>query len=163
MADKFSISEVYRMAEAIERNGVKFYSEAAQVSKDKNVKKIMLDLAEKEKVHENIFAGWRAEHCGNEELALQDPDGVAEAYIQSMADNHVFNLQKDVSALVASVQTPVSMLRLAIGFEKDTLAFFAALKSSVEEEHREQVDKLMQEEVSHIKELQEGIKALGAE
>ena len=160
MANTYSLSEVFRMAEQIESNGMKFYTEAADQVKDKRTKNVFLDLAEKEKEHEKLFGELRRQFYSQEDLFIVDPDGQVEAYIRAAADTHVFNLNPDVSDLLASVQSPRSTLQLAIGFEKDTIAYFTALKQAVTDENRPKVEMLIQEEVGHIRQLHEAIKQL---
>ncbi len=160
MAVQYSLSEVFEMAENIESNGYNFYTQAADAIKDKTVKAVFHDLAGKELQHKEIFANLRQKFCAAADAHWVDPDGQAAAYLQATADNHVFNLEKDVSSLLASLQSTESALRLAIGFEKDTIAFFTALKQAVTGENREKVDLLIKEELDHIRILQDAIKQL---
>ncbi len=160
MGQQFSLSEAFRMAEDIEANGFDFYIQNAKASRDKSVKALFTALAEKEKVHQAIFAGFRKEYCGEKDVHWVDPDDQAAAYIRTVADNHVFNLNKDISSLVASVQTPESAIRMAIGFEKDTIVFFTAIRDAVRDENRDKVDLLIREEYEHIRILQEELDKL---
>lgn len=160
MAQQFSLSEAFRMAENIEANGFEFYSLNAKASRDKSVKALFSSLAEKEKVHQEIFAGFRQEFCGEKDVHFVDQDDQAAAYIKTVADNHVFNLNKDVSSLVASVQTTASAIRMAIGFEKDTIVFFTAIRGAVRDKNRDKVDLLIREEYEHIRLLQEELDKL---
>ena len=162
MSQQYSLSEAFRLAESIEENGLAFYTQAAQAVKDKQTREILLDLADKEKQHANTFAEMRRQYCQVDEVHLQDQDGQVEAYLKGVAENHVFNLDKDVTQLLASVQSSESVLRLAMTFEKDTIVFFSALKNAVTEENREAVERLIQEEIGHIQELQKTLKALPA-
>ena len=156
----FSLSEVFRIAEDIERNGLSFYREAAKAAKDAGVKAVFLDLAEKERQHEALFSTWRGELCGRTDVHWVDPAGEAQAYLQAIADAHVFAKSADVAAAVGDVDSPRNILRLAIGFERDTVAFFAALKEQVGEGYREKVDLLIREELGHIRQLTEAMAGL---
>jgi rubrerythrin len=160
MAEKYSLSEVLQMAEAIERNGGKFYRQAAEMTKDATAKAVMLDLAAQEDQHEAFFARLRADFCQVDEAQWWDPDGEAAAYIRGVAETHVFNMTPDMTGLLASVQSARSVLQLALSFEKDTIAFFSALKGAVTEDNRAKVDVLIQEEVRHIHQLSQAIAAL---
>ena len=162
MAVQYSLSEVFEMAENIESNGYDFYTQAADAIKDKTVKALFQDLAGKELLHKETFANLRQEFCSAVDAHWVDPDGQAAAYLKATADNHVFNLEKDVSSLIASLQSAESALRLAIGFEKDTIAFFTALQQAVTGENREKVDLLIKEELDHICILQDAIKQLNS-
>ena len=160
MGQQFSLSEAFLMAEEIEANGFEFYRLNAQASRDKSVKALFAALAEKEKVHQEVFVGFRQEFCGENDVHFVDQDDQAAAYIKTVADNHVFNLNKDVSSLVASVQTPGSAIRMAIGFEKDTIVFFTAIRDAVRDENRDKIDLLIREEFDHIRILQEELDKL---
>ena len=160
MASQLSLSEVFRIAEDIEANGYDFYTQSAAAADDKQVKVVLADLGQKELAHKELFSTLRGELCGRDDLHWVDPDGTAELYLKAVADNHVFNLDKKVSELVASIQSSESALRLAIGFEKDTVVFFSALKNAVPEKHKAKVDLLIKEELNHICQLDEALKQL---
>ena len=162
MAVRYSLSEVFEMAENIESNGYDFYTQAADAIKNKTLKAVFLDLAGKELQHKKTFTNWRQEFCSAVDAHWVDPDGQAAAYLKATADNHVFNIEKSVSSLLASLQSAQSALRLAIGFEKDTIAFFTALKQAVSGENRDKVDLLIKEELDHIRILQDTIKQLNS-
>jgi len=59
MAFEYNIEEILKMAEQIEENGVKFYTEAASAASDSSAKQLLLDLAEFEKEHKKTFASIR--------------------------------------------------------------------------------------------------------
>ena len=160
MTQNYSLSEVFRIAEDIEKNGYAFYSQAAGAAGDPHAKKVFLELAQKEGLHRDFFAELRKTLCDRTDLHWVDPDGTAGAYLKAIADNHVFNLNQDVSSLLASIQSPQSVLRMAIGFEKDTIVFFSALKNAVSGENREKVELLIKEEIDHIQQLQQAIDEL---
>lgn len=157
---QYSLSEAFKLAEAVEKNGLEFYTLAAATVKDKKTKKILLHLAEQEQHHAELFAQMRQEYCARHDVHLVDADDQVMNYIQTVAATHVFNLDHDVAQLIASVQSPQSTLQLALSFEKDTIAFFSALKNAVPEADRDKVEQLIQEEVRHIHELQEAYKNL---
>jgi rubrerythrin len=158
MKNTFSLSEVFRLAEQIERNGFRFYQEAAKASKNLPVKQLLDHLALQEKKHEQIFADLHSQLCGGSDLNLVDLDDQVELYIRSMAYGHVFKMDLDVPQVLTSLQTERSMLQLAITFEKDTIVFFESLKKAVAVSSREKVELLIQEEIGHIHRLQEALK-----
>jgi len=156
----FSLSEVFRIAEDIERNGGAFYRRAAEAAKEGPVKVLFVALSQQEQEHEALFASWRQELCGRADAHWVDPSGEAEAYLQAIADCHVFGKGPDISAAAAEVDSPGKILALAIGFERDTLAYFAALKEQVGPTHRDKLDLLIREELGHIKQLTEALEGL---
>jgi len=160
MGQTFSLAEVFRVAEQIEANGCDFYARAAVAAADPAVRRMFRTLAEQEREHREVFVQMRAAACGRQDVHWVDPDGEAQGYLRAVAENHVFTRNGDVSALLGSVQSPASVLRLAIGFERDTIAYFAALKESVSPEQREKVDLLIGEELKHLSQLQGALEAV---
>ncbi|MBN1436743.1 MAG: ferritin family protein [Sedimentisphaerales bacterium] len=148
--ESYNLSEVFHMAEAVERNGEKFYRQAAGMAKDKSAKDVMLFLADQELQHERIFAQMRQESCGAGVAQWWDPDGQAAACVKAVADSHVFTLTPDVTGLLAQVQSQKSVLNLALNFEKDTIVFFSALKDIVRDQDVDKVQRLIQEELKHV-------------
>ncbi|MBN2064685.1 MAG: ferritin family protein [Sedimentisphaerales bacterium] len=153
MAEKLSISEVFLLAENIEKQGREFYLGAAKNSQDPMVKEVMAFLAEEEARHEGIFAGLRKKFFGSNDLYINNDDDEATKYITNTVNTHVFNVEKDVAALLGAIQTPRSALEMAINFEKDTIACFTAFKKVVKDETN-LIDRLILEEQEHIKKIQ---------
>ena len=150
MGMPFSADEVFEMAEEIERNGAKFYRAAAE--KLPEVEKIFLKLAEMEDEHLVIFKTMRKELSGTAlEQPVYDPDDEAQMYLQVMADGKVFNVQTDPAEQLSSVQTPLDALNVAIGAEKDSIAFYAGLKETVSKKAgKDKIDEIIKQELGHI-------------
>ena len=156
----FNADEVFEMAEQIERNGAKFYRAAAK--KFPEVSQVLSDLAVMEDEHEKTFAAMRAELSGIEvEPPVFDPDGQAQMYLRVMADEHVFNIKADPVEQLAGQEAPEDIFKMAIGLEKDSIAFYVGLKESVS--HRAGKDKIqaiIKEEIGHIAILSQKLEAL---
>jgi rubrerythrin len=150
MAIPFNANEVLEMAEEIERNGAKFYRNAAQ--KFPEVRDVLLDLAAMEDEHLKTFTNMRAELSGTElEEQVFDPDGQAEMYLRVMADGHVFDLKSDPSEQLAGKNTPDEVLKMAIGVERDSIAFYVGLKDAVPRRAgKDKVEHIIREEMGHI-------------
>ncbi|MHC4213324.1 MAG: ferritin family protein [Planctomycetota bacterium] len=152
MAITFNADEIFEMAEQIERNGIKFYRRAAEIISDKDNKDLLLRLAEMEVEHEKTFAQMREELTGkeNESIAF-DPDNQAALYLQAVANGHVFDMKTDPSALLSGQESFHDILKMAIGAEKDSIAFYMGLKDSVPAPAgKDKVDKIIREEMNHI-------------
>ncbi|OGV32463.1 MAG: hypothetical protein A2020_02095 [Lentisphaerae bacterium GWF2_45_14] len=148
----FNAREVFEIAEQIERNGGKFYRHAAQTVKDEKAKKFLLKLAEMEDVHESFFSLLKEKFSPTEEVAgLPDSENQALAYLQAMAEGKVFGNVEDITSKIAPGSSFVDIINTAIGFEKDTIVFFAAIKDLVPQDlGKNNIDSLIREEVSHI-------------
>jgi rubrerythrin len=160
MGMPFNADEVFEMAEQVERNGSKFYRAAAK--KFPQVGKILLDLAEMEDRHEQTFAAMRAELSGTQvEPTVFDPDGEAQMYLQVMADNHVFDPHADPVEQLAGKDTPEAVLNMAIGMERDSIAFYVGLKQGVPPRAgKDKVEDIIKEEISHVAILKEKLNSL---
>ena len=161
MAIAFNADEIFEMAEQIERNGGKFYRAAAE--KFPAVRELLLELAEWEDVHERTFAKMRAElPSGDSDPPVFDPDDQAQAYLRVMADGHIFNVDVDPSEQVAGRDTPEDILKMAIGVERDSIAFYVGLKQSVSPAAgKDKVEAIIREEIQHVAILNEKLEALG--
>lgn len=150
MSMPFNADEIFEMAEQIERNGGKFYRAAAE--KFPAVQDLLLKLAKMEIKHEQTFAKMRAELSGTEiEEAVFDPDDQAQMYLRVMADGHVFNIKTDPAEKLTDQDTPKEVLKMAIGFEKESIAFYTGLKEAVPQKAgKDKVDGIIREEMNHV-------------
>jgi rubrerythrin len=160
MGMPFNADEVFEMAEQIERNGGKFYRAAAK--KFPAVGELLTMLAEMEDLHEKTFATMRKELSGSEaEPPVFDPDDQAQMYLRVMADGHIFNTRADPVEQLGGKDTPEDVLKMAIGVEKDSIAFYAGLKRSVSKgAGKDKVEAIIKEEISHVAILSRELDAL---
>jgi len=160
MGIPFNADEVFEMAEQIERNGGKFYRDAAK--KFPAISKVFLDLAAMEDEHLKTFANMRAELSGTElEEPVFDPDGQAQMYLRVMADGHVFDLKTDPAEQLAYNNTPQDVLKMAIGIERDSIAFYVGLKEAVSRRAgKEKIEDIIKEEMGHIVTLNQKLQDL---
>ena len=73
----FTAEDVFEMAEQLERNGAKFYREAAQNTDNPEYKKLLVGLAEMEVEHEKTFVELRSELSGNERTLFMDEKSIS--------------------------------------------------------------------------------------
>lgn len=147
----FNADEIFEMALQLERNGARFYREAARSLDDPDTKKLLQSLADMEDNHETTFARMRTQFAENEEtLAIYDPYGEASLYLKAFADTRVFfNKKIDTS----SAET---IFKDAIIAEKDSIAFYLGMKEAVPRDFgREQLDVIIREEMAHVRLLSE--------
>jgi rubrerythrin len=160
MGMPFNADEVFEMAEQIERNGAKFYRTAAK--KFPQVNQLLLELAAMEEKHEKTFAAMRTELSGTEAAPLIfDPDDQAQLYLQAMADEHIFNLKSDPAKQLGNLNTPDEVIKMAMGLERDSIAFYTGLKESVSRKAgKDKIDAIIKEEMNHIAILSQKMEAL---
>jgi len=72
-------------------------------------------------------------------------------YIRAMADGRVFDVGMDPEAVLTGEESAEEILSTAIGLEKESVVYYVALKEVVTDEStRQQVRKIINEEMSHI-------------
>jgi len=163
MSITFNADEVFEVAEQIERNGANFYRRAAQAFTGTDAHQLLTDLASWEEGHERLFADMRKELSQKEqEPVFFDPNNEAVMYLRAMADDHVFSPKKDPSELLAGGEGLVEILRKALRFEKDSIAFYLGMRDLVSVElGKEKVARIIEEEKSHVVMLIKWIDRLG--
>ncbi|UCG05154.1 MAG: ferritin family protein [Desulfobacterales bacterium] len=147
MSYDFNADEVFEMAEQLERNGAKFYRDAAQGKIEQSNKQMLLNLAAMEDEHEKTFKSIRAELSEKEKVVtVFDPQGEAALYLRALADTRVF-FEKDID--VTSMR---EILKSAIEAEKDSIVFYLGMKDAVSENlGKDRIDGIIKEEMGHIK------------
>ena len=151
MALGFNANEVLQMAEQIERNGARFYREAAASCGECELQDRLLQLAEMEDGHEKTFADMRAGLAGAEtQSATFDPEGEAVQYLMAMADANVFDPDVDLTEAVSGM-SPEELLDVAIDLEKESIVFYLGLRELVSDRAgKEKIEGILKEEMSHV-------------
>ena len=163
-AEQFNIEEVFEIAQQIERNGVRFYSKAASLTKDQNNKLLLLDLVDMEEKHERVFANLQEQVVKQmADRHVFDPDSSAVNYLQSYADGLVFDYKADPTLFITEDKSLEEILTFAIGMEKESILFYYGLQELVPEEFgKSNINTIIKEELKHITFLSDKIKALSS-
>ncbi len=143
----FNADEVFEMAEQIERNGAKYYRDAAEEVSNEEDKNFLIELAEMEDEHEVTFADLRKNLSSNEKEAVTfDPEDEAAQYLKALADTRVFNNKTiDLSSMTG-------ILTGAIAAEKDSIVFYLGMKDMVGSSRgKDRINAIIKEEMKHIK------------
>lgn len=150
MPISFNADEILQMAEQIERNGVKFYSLAAEHFGE--FKDIFSKLANQEKEHLAVFSEMRAGLSASErESTTYDPQDENALYLQAMADRNVFMLDDDPKKAFGEKVSFADIINLATGKEKDSIVFYVGMKGVVPGEiGGGRIDLIIKEEFRHI-------------
>lgn len=155
MSITFNADEIFEMAEQIERNGAKFYREAAGKAPDPDTKKMMLDLAVMEEGHEKTFAQMRQDlSAGDKEANVFDPDDEAAQYLRTMADFHGTEGKAGPLDKLTGSESMEELLKIALQAEKDSIAFYVGIKGLVPARSgKDKVEKIIIEEMAHVSAL----------
>jgi rubrerythrin len=143
--ENYSLSEVIEQAVQTEKLGYEFYTGTAAKFKDEHVLKELFGLlASKERGHERKFS--ELKRIVRDEEAV-DWDEVSK-YLRAIVESEFF-LGSDKSLLsLGDVTTVDEAVKLAIGFEKETLLYFYAIKDIIRE--KDILEEIIEEEKSHI-------------
>jgi rubrerythrin len=146
MSYDFNADEVFEMAEQIERNGAKFYRDAAKSVADPSNKDLLSGLAQMEEAHEKTFKSMRSELTSAEKAStVFDPSGEASLYLRALADTRIFFEKKiDTTSMM-------EILKSAIEAEKDSIVFYLGMKEAVPASlGQDRIDGIIKEEMGHI-------------
>jgi rubrerythrin len=159
MGVKFNADEVLSIAEDIEANGVRFYESAASIVKEEKPRKLLLELADWERIHQKTFAEMRCALTDDQKKPLTfDPDNEAALFLQSLADASV--IKTSISPLEQLGPSPAckDILAKAIGIEKESIVFYTGLRTlAADDSNRSRIDAILKEEMRHVVILQQEI------
>jgi len=143
--EKYSIREVIEQAVRTEKLGYDFYiAMSLRFSESKGLEELFGKLAAKEREHQKTFSDLLGVVADDKAV---DWDEVSE-YLRAIVESEFFlGRDKSLPAL-EHVNTVRDAVRFAIGFEKETLLYFYAVRDAVRE--KEIVDRIIAEERSHI-------------
>lgn len=158
----FNANEIFEIAKQIERNGAGFYRKAAGLAGDKDVAKVLEDLASMEDAHLATFDEMQQAVSDAESApTVFDPDNEAAMYLQALADKRVFDTSVDPSEVLTGDEKPALVFRTAIGLEKDSVIFYLGVRDLVPPKlGKDKIDKIIAEEMRHITVLSRNLAAV---
>jgi len=164
MGVTFNANEVFEMAEQIERNGAKFYREAAEKTAGQEMKDLFLNMAAMEDGHLETFQTMRKELAAQEKAETAfDPFNEASLYLQTMADGKGSEGMKNPTEKLTGSESSQELLEIAIAAEKNSVLFYVGLKDLVTAKAgRDKVETIIREEVKHVADLRRQLTSLTA-
>jgi rubrerythrin len=155
MTYDFTANDVFEMAEQLERNGARFYRNAAENAGDPEANTFLIRLAEMEDAHEKTFAFLRSNLSEKGKAAtIFDPQHESALYLRALADTKVF-FEKEID--LSSMR---EILKAAILAEKDSIVFYLGMKDLVPDKlGKDELDKIIKEEMGHIRILSKELMA----
>ncbi len=148
----FTAADAFEIAIEIERNGAKFYRNAAERTEDESARHELLELAAMEDSHEVVFTQLMRGLVGeNVDQTWFDPDSDAVQYLQNFAAGQVFDMTKDLSEQLEPKADLKAVLELALQRERDSVVFFLGIKEMVPSARGGiKIESIIKEEMSHI-------------
>lgn len=149
----FTSSELIEVALGIERNGVAYYSSLAESATDVSLKDTYNHLADMEREHIKIFQNM-LDAAGKYQLPYAGEAAEEyEQYLKALVDSTVFTNDKVARQLAQKATKPAEAIQLALGAEKDSILFYTEMRDLVPKQDRPIIDKIINEEKSHIRQL----------
>ena len=149
----FTSSELIEVALGIERNGVAYYSSLAESATDASLKDTYNHLADMEREHIKIFQNM-LDSAGKYQLPYAGEAAEEyEHYLRALVDSTVFTDDKVARQMAQKAASSAEAIQLALGAEKDSILFYSEMRDLVPEQDRPMIDKIINEEKSHIRQL----------
>ncbi len=150
----FTAGELYDIAVGIERNGAAYYDSLLQVATDLELKDLYSGLAGMERQHIEVFQSLRAGAGSGPVVPLVD-EAEYGAYLKALIDSSVFTDDKVAMEMARNAAGPGEALQLALGAEKDSILFYSEMRELVPQRERDAVERIINEERKHVRELSE--------
>lgn len=128
--ENFSLLEALELAINLEEEGITFYTLAADLAGNPEVKELFLALREKEYEHLNTFRGLYSDmssRLGDPDAALYLTDPDVAAYFRAFVESAVFPAKGAAEELARSVHDASDALRLGLRIEKDSVMYYQEL------------------------------------
>ena len=145
MSKIFSIDELATFAVKIEEEGMAFYKEMAEKTKNKDAKELYEFLVGEEAKHKVIFQ--ELKDVLSKDVSPGTYGDEYNSYMRALVESVVF--KKD-DKRKAGLQDEADVLDYAIDKEKDSILFYLGMKEMVSPENQVNVEKIINEERLHI-------------
>ena len=149
----FSGKELINFAIGIERNGIAFYGSLGKTARNTAAQDAYRYLADEERGHLKIF-----QNMLDSSGAYQPPETLTEEYdlyLKALLDSVVFEDDKVARRMAENASSDAEAIHIALGAEKDSILFYKEMRELVRVADREVVDRIIEEEKSHLRQLSE--------
>jgi rubrerythrin len=149
--DRYSINEIIEIAVQVERNGYKYYAEAAQ-RKDlpPEGKQLLMKLRDDEILHEKTFKDLRSDEELLELKKTKDWDIVTE-YLEAIGTAHIFLDEEASIKMATNAKSFEEIIENAIRFEKDTIMLYHTLSRTLSSKKAiDIIHRIIREEMQHV-------------
>lgn len=165
MSISFNADEVFNMAERMEQDAAAYYHTAAEKVAYPGARQMLLDLAAWEEEHESSFADLHKKLAASaREDHTFDPYDEALQYLNALVDDSIFDASSSPLEETGPEPSFENILRFALGKEKETINFYTGLRQLVPANlGKDDVEKIIQEEMKHVTILNKEIAKVRAE
>jgi rubrerythrin len=147
--------ETLKIAENIETEGLRFYTEAMNKAENDEIKNTFKMLADEEKGHATLFAKIyneaKKESQSNDDYIY---DETTSAYLKALADSALFNTKGITNEKLKDVKDSKEALLMGIQAEKDAILLYTKMyQVSKFENTKKYLGELIKEENDHLEKL----------
>ena len=149
----FTMREIIEFAIRIEENGEKVYRDASEKISDPSLISLLQRLADEESEH----VRWFSELKGTAKEVRVDPQvgEMGQSLLLEIVGDQTFSLKERDLSTIGDLR---EVLKIALGFEKDTVIFYELMGSFIKEDAAlAKLDQIIQEENRHISVLSESL------
>lgn len=147
--------ETLKIAENIENEGLRFYTEAMNNAENEEIKNIFKMLADEEKGHAALFAKLyndaKKESENNDDYIY---DETTSAYLSALSETALFNTNGITNEKLKYVKDSKEALLMGMQAEKDAVLLYTKMyQVSKFENTKKYLEKLIDEENNHLEKL----------
>lgn len=146
MGIRYDLADLINNMIELEITGASFYQERARLMDNPPVARLLLQLAEQERLHQTIY-----EHLRGQLAAEPMDDEEYRDYLREVIDES-FNLDPEQGACCFDTR---AVLEFGIRLEKDSIRFVEAFGKLTGARHREVVEQIKKQEQNHLRQLLE--------
>ena len=145
-------ADIVEVAMGVEKSGEAFYRAVVQKIASAEARALFEDLADQEAKHYQTFLGLSKAIRDKPLMPAAEWDEY-QGYLGATVQSAFFEGPDKALALAEEVTGEEDAIRMAIGFEKETLLFFHDLRDVVPDSSRKMIERIVDEEKSHIRRL----------
>jgi len=147
----YTSKDVLEMAIQAKARGVDMYLALARNSENYHVSQLFTELAKDEQRHKLEIRKW-VESLEDEKRSEAYP-GERSLFLKALVDENTFSCDKTTKKALETTISEEDALRAGIDFEKDFMLFMHDLRRHVVSGDTGVIDRLIDDEVKHIREI----------
>jgi rubrerythrin len=155
----FTGDEIFRISIELEKKGEQFYEVLAEKAGNQKVADLCKDLAAQEQQHARLFEDLRVKTTRR---AASRPLSWDELHFAQMLVEERVLPDPDEARDVVEKEGVAAALTMAIQFEKDSVLFYQELLPAVDEQDRQAVSAIVEQEKQHAEQLTKVKRALAS-
>jgi rubrerythrin len=150
MSYLLDVKETLGFAVYIEERGYEFYVEAMKKFPEPRATELFQYLADEEFKHEQLFKKLLKQGSGGR---CEEPDPEYLGYMREFVKSHQLGDREAIQRKLAGISGLGEVLDLAMSFEKDSIVFFSELKEMFAKGQAAPLERVIHEEMGHLRRI----------